>query len=357
MQDKWILLPAAAIFSGFIVFLIIRFAEALKLVQVPIARSSHVKPTPTGGGIGIVIAATIFALFLPSDEYIAVLIPALGLMIAVVGLIDDRHPLPAKVRLPIQASVVTLALITTNATVALAGEADLFLHILAGLVLIVGGVWWINLFNFMDGIDGIAGQQAIMMLGSAMTISFHTHPEAITSWSWWMTAVVAASTFGFLVFNWPPARIFMGDAGSTFLGFIIVALAFISLAVGWMSVQQWLLLAVLFASDATVTLIIRFLGRDKLSQAHRSHAYQRLSRRFGGAKPVSTCAWLINLLLVLPLALCLPEGLAGTGIVILAYGLAAGVILWVGAGLPDATNSSISNYRARLVRLYRENAS
>lgn len=357
MQEKWFLLPAAAMISGFIVYLIIRFAEKLKLVQAPIARSSHVKPTPTGGGIGIVIAATVIACFLPSEPSVSWLIPALGFLIAFVGLIDDRHPLPASLRLPVQAAVVALTLIVTNATAALAGDAGPFLHILAGLVLIVGGVWWINLFNFMDGIDGIAGQQAIMMLSSAMIISLHASPEAAASWTLWMMAVVAASTFGFLIFNWPPAKIFMGDAGSTFLGFIIVALAFLSLAMGWMSVQQWLLLALLFASDATITLIIRFLAKDRLSQAHRSHAYQRLSRRFGGARPVSTCAWLINLLIVLPLTLYLPQGLLGIGIVIIAYILAVGVIIWAGAGLADATTSSISTYRARLVRLSRENIS
>lgn len=333
------------------VYFIIRYAVALGLVQAPVARSSHVKPTPAGGGVGIVLAALLAALILPGETATDYALLILALIIAVIGFIDDRLPLPAKLRLAIQAAVVAGALLLIQPFEAVTGEAGLALQIAFGAVLLIGGIWWINLFNFMDGIDGIAGQQAITMMVSAMVLSAAQDSGAVGSWTWWAMASVAAATLGFLTFNWPPAKVFMGDAGSTFLGFIILALAFQTLVEGWMTLPQWLLLALLFAADATTTLIVRFLGRDKLSQAHRAHAYQRLSRRLGGARPVSTAALVINLVILLPIAFVLPEGFAGWCLVFLAYGIAVVLALFAGAGLGDQAKASPEAYRERLVRL------
>lgn len=337
--------------SASCVYLIIRNAVALGLVQVPVARSSHVKPTPAGGGVGIVLAALIAGLMLPGEMPRDLGLLALALVIAIVGFIDDRRPLPAKLRLAIQAGSVACALMLIQPAKAITGGAGFPLQMAVAALLLIGGIWWINLFNFMDGIDGIAGQQAISMMASAMVLAAVQDPDAALSWTWWMMAAVIAATLGFLAFNWPPAKVFMGDAGSTFLGFIILALAFQTMVNDWMNLPQWLLLALLFAADSTTTLIVRFLGRDKLSQAHRAHAYQRLSRRLGGAKPVSTAALVINLFVLLPLALVLPEGFAGWCLVFLAYGLGITLALFAGAGLADQVNASPKAYRERLVRL------
>lgn len=337
--------------SVFCVHMMIRNAAALGLIQIPLGRSSHVKPTPAGGGVGIVIAACMAGFFLPGTTLSDLALLVLSLIIAVVGFIDDRNPLPARLRMAVQTVSVICALLITQPVAVLSGGTNLILMPLLALLLLISGVWWINLFNFMDGIDGIAGQQTVTMMVSAMTLSFLQVPAALDQWPWWMMAIVAVATLGFLVFNWPPAKIFMGDAGSTFLGFIIVALAFQTLVQGWMTLPQWLLLALLFATDATTTLIVRFLGADRLSQAHRAHAYQRLSRRFGGARPVSTAAFFINFLILLPLAMIVPQGFAGWCIVLIAYGLAILAVLAAGAGLPDDVSASPRAYRARCVRL------
>ncbi|WP_137133687.1 glycosyl transferase family 4 [Rhizobium sp. FKY42] len=337
--------------SATCVYVIIRNAAALGLIQIPLARSSHVKPTPAGGGVGIVIAACSAAVLLPGGGLNDLALLALALVVAIVGFIDDRHPLPARLRLIVQATAVIGAMLLTQPLGILSGGSSLLLMAAIALLLLISGVWWINLFNFMDGIDGIAGQQAVTMMVSAMTLSFLQDPAAFDQWPWWMMAIVTVATLGFLVFNWPPAKIFMGDAGSTFLGFIIVALAFQTLVQDWMTLPQWLLLALLFATDATTTLIVRFLGADRLSQAHRAHAYQRLSRRFGGARPVSTAAFFINLLILLPLAMIVPQGITGWCIALVAYGLAILVVLAAGCGLADDVSSSLQAYRARCVRL------
>lgn len=340
--------------SACVVLLLIRKAGQLGLVQVPGARSSHVRPTPTGGGTGIV-AGTIAAglLLLKGTDH--ALQPAstllfCGLAMAAIGLIDDRWPLSPRLRLPAQALLVAAAIWATGGAAALAGEAGTVAAALLAVLLLVGGVWWINLFNFMDGIDGIAGQQAATMMASAMTIALLTTDGAGQSWLWWYMAALAAATLGFLAFNLPPARIFMGDAGSLFLGFSIAAIAMASLAAGWVSLPQWLLLAVLFAADATVTLIVRFLRREQLTEGHRSHAYQRLSRRFGGARPVTLAAAGLNMLVLLPLALLAGHGVIGWVIVVCVYALAATGALVAGAGLPDDQPASLGAYRRLLGR-------
>lgn len=345
-----LILAASAIVSGLCVFLIIIKARDLGLVQAPVARSSHVRPTPTGGGIGIVAGTLLAGALMPGSDAAAFWILLLGAAMALLGLFDDWRPLAARVRMPVQAAIVVLAIWVTDGTAALAGEQGALLQLGAGLLLLFGGLWWINLFNFMDGIDGIAGQQAVTMMVSAMVIAALTTSEATGSWTWWLMAATAISTAAFLLFNFPPARIFMGDAGSTFLGFIIVAIAMISLHAGWLSLPQWLILSVLFASDATVTLVIRYLRGENIAEAHRSHAYQRLARRFGGARPVTISAFCLNLFVILPLALLVGEGGFGWLAVLLVYLVAAGAALSAGAGLPDSETASIVSYRRLLKR-------
>lgn len=165
------------------------------------------------------------------------------------------------------------------------------------MVASVALVWLINLFNFMDGIDGIAAMETVFVAAGLL---------AVGGWQGsgnWMTALLAASSAGFLVFNWPPAKIFMGDVGSGFLGFAlgVVALHFANAE----SVGIWgfAILAGAFIVDATVTLIVRLLHRERVSQAHRNHVYQKLSRRWG-SHLVATLAYLaVNVVVLLPAAL------------------------------------------------------
>lgn len=279
------LLIFVAAVSWFAAGLVQRHADKLRLIQTPNHRSLHAIPTPHGGGIGIVLGGSIAGMALAmSDGHTEFFgIVALALMLAAVGLGDDIAHLSSWLRLAAQALVGAglLWLLPPLPGIVIAGDVVLqgpFLYTL----LLLAGVWWINLFNFMDGIDGLAGSQAIFMLLAAVAVGVLVKSLPFSGMfvaeSGWMLAV-AAATFGFLLHNWPPARIFMGDVGSTWLAFIIYALALCSIAAGWMTYTAWLVLGALFITDATVTLLRRMMAGEKWSHAHRSHLYQHLARR------------------------------------------------------------------------------
>jgi len=210
------------------------------------------------------------------------------------------------------------------------------------------GLWWLNLFNFMDGIDGIAAMQALSMLSAAAVLSFIAQPDVIHSAVWWYMLYVASATLGFLLLNWPPAKVFMGDVGSLWLGFSIFALALLSIQENWLNYGVWMILAALFVSDATVTLLTRMMCGERWYEAHRSHAYQRLSRRFSpqrmdtrqsrfwGHRRVTLGALLINLFWLSPLALAAvlwPQWI--WALVLIAYLPLIAVALLAGSGKPD----------------------
>ncbi|MFZ5697471.1 MAG: glycosyl transferase family 4 [Pseudomonadota bacterium] len=320
-----------------------RHAEMLRLVQAPNHRSLHERPTPHGGGLGIVLAGSIAGAVLVISgkaEFFGIM--ALGLLLAGVGLRDDIAHLSSRLRLSAQviACAGLLWLLPPLPGMAFPGGLVLQGPLLFALLLLAG-VWWVNLFNFMDGIDGIAGSQAIFMLLAAVTIGLlaQTLPlsATLTAECIWMLAV-AAATLGFLLRNWPPARIFMGDVGSTWLGFMIYAFALGSVAAGWLTYTAWLVLGALFATDATVTLLRRIVSGRNGSEAHRSHAYQHLARRAGsdrtrGHRNVTLLAIAINLFWLAPLgwaSLMWPQDVWGW--VALAY-VPLSVAVWrVGAG-------------------------
>jgi Fuc2NAc and GlcNAc transferase len=186
----------------------------------------------------------------------------------------------------------------------------------------------------MDGIDGIAAAQAIFMLAAAVWLCLEASVP-MNPTLWWLVAL-AAATVGFLALNWPPARIFMGDVGSTYLGFMIAWAALGTIGAGWMNLWQWLVLSALFVTDATLTLIRRLLRGEKIFEAHRLHAYQHLSRRWGGHLPVTVLAVAINVVWLLPLAWSAglrPEFGPTAGL--LAYASLAVVLLVAGAGAPE----------------------
>jgi Fuc2NAc and GlcNAc transferase len=275
-----------------------RRAERLHLIEYPNFRSSHEYPTPSGGGIGIVLASLGAGAWLcrhGTAEYWLVI--GLSGLIAAVGLWDDLRHLSKGIRFGVQ-SLASAALV-----VAIAAPPDhSVLSLGIALFMILAGVWWINLFNFMDGIDGMAGSQAVFMLGTASLAGLWFHPQLAASPAWlWMLASGAA-TFGFLWHNWAPARIFMGDIGSTFLAFMILALASISIREGWLGYTFWLILGALFISDATFTLLRRMITGQKWLEAHRSHAYQRLARRLNSHARTTALSITVNLLWLAPLA-------------------------------------------------------
>ncbi|ALQ02336.1 MULTISPECIES: MraY family glycosyltransferase [Pseudomonas] len=298
-----------------------RYALARSIIDIPNARSSHSIPTPRGGGVAIVVA---FLLTLPLLGQLGLVPPhylialgGAGALVAIVGFMDDHGHIAARWRLlgHFSAAIWALAWLEGLAPLNLFGvSVDLSWigHALAAFYL----VWVLNLYNFMDGIDGIASIEAVSAcLGASALYILSGFTDLI-----WPPLILAAAVLGFLFWNFPPAKIFMGDAGSGFLG---IALGIMSLQAAWVSPAlfwAWLILLGVFIVDATVTLTRRFLRGDKVYEAHRSHAYQFASRRYGRHRPVTMAVAAINVLWLFPLAWCVVvlklDGLTG---VVLAY--------------------------------------
>lgn len=349
-----LIIPAAV--AWLVTWLTIQYAPFMGLVHQPNNRSSHTKITPHGGGIGIVVSTTLFTLWLLWErdvDYLAYWAAiGLALVVSVKGLVDDIRTLSASLRLVIQFSA-SAALLATLYTLPVNGLEPLDgvpLWLSFGLVLFAG-VWWLNLFNFMDGIDGIAAAQAIFMLGGAAGLIALQHPDVAQTTVWIWMVCLAAATGGFLVHNWAPAKIFMGDTGSMFLAFMILFLALLTISLKWMNYASWAILGAVFISDASVTLFKRMLAGQKLSEAHRSHAYQRLSRYWQSHTKATLLVTGINLLWLLPLAwLSIAYSQQSHFWLVLAY-LPIIIGVWaMGAGEPDNSGGSIANYMTGLQR-------
>ena len=167
-------------------------------------------------------------------------------------------------------------------------------------------VWLLNLYNFMDGINGIASVQAITVCLGGVVLHIVTSSDQT---GWILPALLLMSVVGFLFWNFPTAKIFMGDAGSGFIGIII---GILSIQAAWIESPLfwgWVILMGAFIVDATVTLIRRLLRREKIFEAHRSHAYQYASRIQGGHTLVTVIFGVINLVWLLPIALCVTLGM------------------------------------------------
>jgi len=256
-----------------------------------------------------------------------------GSLVAVVGYLDDRFSVAPQWRLAIHsvAAVWFLVWVGPIAALPIAGcDCELGW---AGIVLAFFWViWLLNLYNFMDGIDGIAGVEAVTVCVAAATIVAYSGDVEMAG----LLAGVGASAIGFLFWNWPPARIFMGDVGGGFLGFLFAGLSLITHNQGTMTIWSWLIILGVFVVDSSVTLIRRLAAREKIHQAHRNHAYQHASRLAGAHLPVSVAIGLINLLWLLPisfLATLWPD--YGAALVILAWLPLAGLALRFRAGIPD----------------------
>jgi Fuc2NAc and GlcNAc transferase len=311
-------------------------AEDLGLIQTPNERSSHRIPTPGGGGIGIVVGGLISSVPLAlAVPYPTLPITGLSIVVAGIGFIDDRRHIPAPVRLLAQL-ILAVILVWVLPRETLARELGLPLPVLlASILLVVAAVYWINLFNFMDGIDGLAGAQAMFMLLAAALLMMEGRTDTLLLW--WMFGI-SASVLGFLVLNWPPAKIFMGDAGSTWLGFVIAAIGAYTIALDWLNLWQWLILGALFLADATLTILRRIARGENPLKAHRLHGYQHLSRRWGNHLPVTMLFTAVNVVLLLPLAYA--AGLIprhGPTITAIAYLVILIGLVWAGAGAKERT--------------------
>ncbi len=317
--------------------LIRKYALSRSLIDIPNARSSHTTPTPRGGGLAIVLTFFAGLLYLYASRAITFEITIAlfggGSLVAAVGFFDDHQHVPARWRILIHfmAAAWTLYWIGGFPTLNLVG-INLNLSIFGYAFGAVFLVWLLNLYNFMDGIDGIAGSEALFAALAAGLLELflgNAGNELL------MLAILASACLGFLIWNWPPANIFMGDVGSGFLGFVLGGLALISEHSGGLSIWTWLILLAVFWVDATFTLFRRVLRRDRWYQAHCSHAYQHASRLYRSHVKVTGSVLLINIFWLLPWAamtLVWPGAavlicvLAVLPLFILAYRLNAGIV-------------------------------
>jgi Fuc2NAc and GlcNAc transferase len=299
------LIAAVTLLASAVLTLVVRkVALSRGLLDVPNSRSSHSTPTARGGGLAIVLAATAGFLTLYARAVIpANLLIALcggGLAVAIVGFVDDRRSVRARVRIAVHVVAATWAVIWLGGLPPLRiGAALVQLGVGGDVLAVLGIVWTLNLFNFMDGIDGIAASEAVFVAGAGSALMLAAGlPASVPS----AAAVFAASCAGFLPWNWPRARIFMGDVGSGYLGYVIAVLACAAGRSSPVAVWTWLVLGGVFFVDSTATLVRRALRGERVQQAHRSHAYQWLARRWGGHRPVTVSVLAVNVFWLLPAA-------------------------------------------------------
>jgi len=295
-----VLAAAAAIVSYVTCLILIRFSERLGLSQPPNHRSSHDRPTPTAGGLGIVFGTALVFLRpagMPSTLGMGIVA---ALAIAVLGLVDDRFGLSARSRLAVEAILVLAMLSLFGLPAGVAATMGWPLALALVLPCAVAVLWWLNLFNFMDGIDGLAAGEALFLSAATLALSW-PHLGGQPALLALLVALIAAS-LGFLVLNRPPARIFMGDTGSLFLAMILGTIAALALGNGLLSPAQIAILPALFVADASTTLLVRLLRRQDILTAHKSHAYQILARRWDGHRPVVLAFTGLNLAVIWPAA-------------------------------------------------------
>lgn len=316
----WWVFAAALSASLLLTWVLRRYALALSLMDIPNCRSSHSVPTPRGGGVAIVLTYLAVLGLVTFAGWISwsTALPLLGsgALIAVVGFLDDHGHIAARWRLLAHFGAAGWALFWIGGlpTINLMGhylDLGLIGYVFGALYL----VWMLNLYNFMDGIDGIASVEAISACSGACLVYWLTgHEELILT-----PMLLSVAVLGFLYWNFPPARIFMGDAGSGFLGIVIGVLSLQATSVASEMLWVWLILLGVFIVDATYTLGRRLLRGDKVYEAHRSHAYQYASRQTGRHLPVTMAVTVINLFWLLPVALCVGLGFNGVLGVLVAY--------------------------------------
>jgi UDP-N-acetylmuramyl pentapeptide phosphotransferase/UDP-N-acetylglucosamine-1-phosphate transferase len=253
----------------------------------PNERSSHAVPVPRGGGIAVmagVAAAWVWlaATTLPSADVVPWLTPlAAALALAALSFADDLRDLGAGLRLGVQALAVAVGLWALDGRGALAAVAPAWIDL---PLTALGWLWFVNLYNFMDGIDGITGTETVSLgVGLAGLAALGLAPPSVTG----PAVALAAAAVGFLVWNWHPARIFLGDVGSVPLGYLLGFLLILVAGTGLVGLAAAVTLPLVYLADATITLARRVARGESPARAHREHFYQRAV--IGGSSHASVC--------------------------------------------------------------------
>lgn len=304
--------------SSMLVYVVRNHALKKGIFDIPNERSSHKIATPRGGGLGLVIPFLFSVIILGFFKIISVsVVLALvggGTLVAVLGWMDDKNGLTARVRAFFQLLAAAWAVYWLGGFSTMSvGFAELQMSWIGSMLAIIGTVWMINLYNFMDGVDGIAGIEAVSVAVICGILLLWQQSSGFAAVSF----LLAAAVLGFLIWNWPPAKIFMGDVGSAFLGYIFAVMAIWSENTGAVSLIIWIMLLGVFVIDATLTLIKRVARGEKWYEAHRSHVYQLAVQAGYSHKQVTISVLFLNLLL---------------GIVAIVAMRYQEYLLWIGVG-------------------------
>jgi len=328
--DRWWFF--IVVFSGAYIFTAWyrKYALRNQILDIPNDRSSHVSPTPRGGGVSIVLIYLCSLLglgvegFLSHDILIALL--GAGAGVALVGLLDDYRHIAVAWRLFVHFVCVSWALVWMASGIPqLSWEGGAY--VLATFYL----VWLLNLYNFMDGIDGIASIEAITVLLSVAFIYLISGLGGINDTM--PILLLAAAVGGFSVWNFPKARVFMGDAGSGFLGVMLGLLSIHSLMLADELFFAWLIMLGVFIVDASLTLLVRIVRKQRFYEPHCIHAYQHAARRYNSHVVITVFVGIINLIWLFPLAILVSIGkLGGVDGILIAYIPLFFLAMYYGAG-------------------------
>jgi len=274
---------------------VLRHAKRVGMMALPTARSSHVRPTPQGGGIGIVVGFLLVVAIQTANRgqvdgvHIALL--GGGALVALTGWFDDRKGLGSYVRLLLYGLAAAWAVGWLGGFPSFQlGSVEVRLGGAGFLLSWVFIVFLTNIYNFMDGIDGIAGVEAMTtgLIGGGLVLMSGDSQLAVLAFS------LGAASLGFLFWNWPPAKIFMGDVGSNFLGYSIAVLAISSEGRGSLPASIWILLLGVFVADGVATFVRRLIRRKPPQVAHKTHGYQGAVRKGYSHAEVTTVVLGIN---------------------------------------------------------------
>jgi len=316
----WALPLVSGLLTWLLVPLVRRYAWHRELVDQPGARRSHDRPVPRGGGVAIVLAivlALLLAVVAGPGQHAWVLMFGVGLLLSgALGWADDHGSLAVRWRLAGQLLIAVIAVAWLGPVEAIAlGGHSLSAPLLWSALAVVAIIWLMNLFNFMDGSDGLAASQTLI---SALLFAavFWFNGEQIASW---LALLLATGSAAFLCWNWPPATIFLGDSGSLPLGWGVAALALMGTLSGTIGVIAAFIIVSPFVVDATLTLAWRLARGEQWYTPHRCHAYQRLLRSGWSHWQMLMVWWGINIVLVVPATLLVairPEMDLAVGVVV-----------------------------------------
>jgi len=275
-----LLLLLGSLVSYNLLSFLLRKQSSILVPDRPNTRSLHSQVVPKGGGLVIIVSTVlligIYQVIYQSIIWVHVLIALLLGCIAVLGWFDDRHNLPIRSRIIVQIVIacVMVCLVTRFQGISIAGyrleQPDWLLFV----ELVVWTVWMTNLFNFMDGIDGLVATQSTII---AIVLAFWFHQVGAFDLVL-LNLTLAGALVGFCILNWRPARVFLGDIGSLTLGVYFAVMGIIGWTEYRLPVEAFVLLYGVMLCDTTVTLMLRILRRERWWEAHSSHFYQRLVR-------------------------------------------------------------------------------